>query len=158
MLRRYWLTAVCGAALVVAAACGKKDQGTAETGTVTPPPTSAPAAAPAAEPVRVSDIKLGSTIGADKRITKESDTFKPTETIYAAVTTTGTAPSSVIAARWTYGSKGQLVKADSQSIAPSGTETTEFHIAKPSGWPKGSYTVAITVDGQPAGSKTFTVK
>ena len=155
MLRRYWLMAVCGAALVTTAACGKKDRG-AETGAVTPPPT-ATTAAPAAEAVRVSDIKLGSTVDAQKRVTKETDTFKPTETIYASVTTTGTAPSSTIAARWTFGSKGQLVKEDSRSIAPNGTETTEFHISKPSGFPKGNYKVEIMLNGTTAQTKDFKV-
>jgi hypothetical protein len=165
MLRRFGSRAVCAVVMVAgAAACGKRDGSTAAetaTVTVTPPPTGptgAPPSTSATDPMRVSDIRVGSTIGADKRVTEETDTFKPTETIYASVTTTGTAPSSMLAARWTYGTHGQLVKADSQSITPSGTATTEFHISKPGGWPKGSYSVAITVDGTPAGSKAFTVK
>ncbi len=34
---------------------------------------------------------------------------------------------------------------------------TEFHIAKPSGWPAGDYKVVVTVDGQPSQTQTFTV-
>jgi hypothetical protein len=34
---------------------------------------------------------------------------------------------------------------------------TEFHISKPSPWPPGDHKVALTVDGQPSQTQTFTV-
>ena len=102
-------------------------------------------------------MELGKHVGADKRISDQTTTFSPKDTIYASVVTEGAAPSKTIAARWTFGS-GTLVKADSQTIAPSGTEATEFHIAKPGGWPAGKYKVEISVDGSSAGAKEFEVK
>jgi hypothetical protein len=61
-----------------------------------------------------------------------------------------------VVARWTF-EDGQVVKEDSRSIAPSGTEATEFHISKPSGWPKGKYTLTVSVGGSTE-SKDFEVK
>jgi hypothetical protein len=50
------------------------------------------------------------------------------------------------------------VKEDSKSIVPTGPATTSFQISKPDGWPVGSYKVEISLNGQPAGSKDFSVK
>jgi len=68
----------------------------------------------------------------------------------------GSAPTVVLSARWTY-QDGQVVNESQQSIAPKGPATTEFHISKPDGWPKGKYQVAIAANGLPAGTKEFTV-
>lgn len=120
---------------------------------------SAPAAqsAPAAAEFKVSDIVLGRGLGADKRVADATTTFKPKDTIYVSVATEGAAPSKTITAKWTY-EDGQVVEEGTESIAPTGPAVTEFHIAKPSGWPAGKYKVEIAVDGAPAGSKDFEVK
>ena len=68
-----------------------------------------------------------------------------------------TAPQTTLAARWTY-QDGQVVKEQSEAIAPAGNAHTEFHIAKPDGWPAGKYTVAVSINGAAAGSKDFVVK
>ena len=118
---------------------------------------SAPAGAPAAAEFKVGTIDLGKSIGADKRVTAATSTFKPKDTIYVSVATEGAAPSKTITAKWTY-EDGQVVDEGSESIAPTGPAATEFHIAKPSGWPAGKYKVEIAVDGASAGSKDFEVK
>jgi hypothetical protein len=106
--------------------------------------------------VRVTDLEIGRTIGPDKRVTDETDSFKPRDTIYLSVATDGASPAANLRARWTYGA-GQLVDETSQSIAPSGPSVTEFHLAKPDGWPAGSYRVEVFLDGTSAGSKEFKV-
>ena len=63
----------------------------------------------------------------------------------------------IVGAKWTF-QDGQTVKEDSRSITPTGPAATEFSIQKPSGWPKGSYKVDITVNGQPFTSKSFRVE
>jgi len=118
------------------------------------PPTAVPTPAPA---VTITDVSLGTSVGADKKVQKPTDTFKPKDTIFAAVSTDGSAASSTIGVKWTFGDN-QTVKEDSKTIAPTGPATTEFSIQKPSGWPKGSYKVETSVDGKPGPSKTFTVK
>jgi hypothetical protein len=124
-----------------------------------PPVSEAPAPAPAppaAAPVAVVGVTLGSAVGADKKVTTATDTFGPKDTIYASVDTQGTAPQASLMARWKY-QDGQTVHEETQAIAPTGPATTEFHIAKPDGWPKGGYTLEILLDGVPVRSASFRV-
>jgi hypothetical protein len=136
--------------LAVAMAGCKKDA---------PPPPQEEASVPAPAPAEfsVSTIEVGKGIGADKRVAAPLSTFKPKDTIYVSVATEGAAASKTIAARWTF-EDGQVVDEGTESISPTGPAVTEFHIAKPSGWPAGKYKVEISVDGAPAGNKEFEVK
>ena len=111
----------------------------------------------AATPVRVTSVDLGRSLGAGKVIADGASEFRPSDTIYVSVETDGTAPQATVAARWTY-QDGQVVKEQSEAIAPSGKARTEFHIVKPDGWPVGKYAVAVSLNGTSAGSKDFTVK
>ena len=136
------------ALMLVAAGCGRKDSGsTADTGSRTE----------ATSAVRVSDVKLGHAIGADKRLTDETDDFRPTDVIYAVVETQGSGSGAELRARWTY-EDGQVVDESSRSITAAGGDFTEFHISKPSGWPTGNYKVEILLNGQPVETEDFEVK
>lgn len=137
--------------LLMVAACSKKEEPKAE-------PTPQPTAAPAVVPIAVDGVDLGNKLGDDKTVASPMDTFKPHDTIYAAVKTSGTSSSATLNAHWTYGAKNQLVNDSSQTIAPTGPAVTEFHITKPSGWPKGDYTVVISLNGQQAATKSFKVQ
>ena len=77
--------------------------------------------------------------------------------IFASVSTDGSAASSTIKVKWTYGAQGQVVKEDSKTIAPTGPAVTEFSIQKPSGWPKGDYKVEASVDNGTPTTKAFKV-
>ena len=143
------------ASLLALTAC-KKAETPAPTPTVAPvaeAPTSAPAPS-----VSVTDLSVGKALGPDKKVQSSVDTFSPKDTIFASVSTDGSAPSSVIAVKWTYGAQAQTVKEDTKTINPSGPTVTEFSIQKPGGWPKGDYKVEVTVDGKPGPSKTFKVQ
>jgi hypothetical protein len=119
--------------------------------------TSGSAAGTVDADVRVSDVEVGRAIGSDKRISDETDDFRPSDTIYASVVTEGSAPSTTLTARWTF-QDGQLVEESSQTIQPSGTTVTEFHIAKPDGFPAGKYRVQIMLGGREVGNEEFEVK
>lgn len=126
------------------------------------PPAAAPAPAPAAAPAapapfRVSRIDLGNAIDASKQVPNPSAVFAPGDTIYASVVTEGASPSVTIIARWTF-EDGQVVSESSQSIAPEGPASTEFHISRPSGWPAGKYQVEVVANGASAGVKSFEVR
>jgi len=139
-------------ALAAALACSKAEAPPSPAPALyTPPPTTM-----AAAPLRVTDIDVGRSLNADKKIADKTDTFKPSDTIYVSVSTEGASPGARLAAHWTY-KDGQVVKHDETTIAPTGSTATEFHIAKPSGWPVGDYKVEVTVDGAPAGAKSFKV-
>jgi hypothetical protein len=107
--------------------------------------------------VQITDVTLGRAVGADRAVTEATTTFEPNDTIYVSVRTSGTASSATLAARWTF-EDGQVVDESSQTIAPTGTEVTEFHVSKPDGWPAGAYEVAISLDGVPVETQSFTVE
>ena len=142
-------------ALISSGACKKAEEPVA----TSVPPASVVTAPPAPVPaVQVTDVSLGKSIGADKKVQTPTDTFAPKDTIFAAVSTDGTAPAAVIHAKWTF-QDGQTVKDDSRTIAVAGPAVTEFSIQKPDGFPKGTYKVEIIVEGGPAATtKTFRVQ
>ena len=107
--------------------------------------------------VRVTEVDLGRSLNADKTIGDKTDSFRPADTIYAAVVTEGAASNAALKARWTY-QDGQLIDESVRTIAPAGKATTEFHISKPDGLPTGTYKVEVSLDGASAGTKNFEVK
>lgn len=126
---------------------------------------SRPAASPApatqdparvTDTVRVTDVDLGLGLGPDKRVTDKTDSFSPAETIYVSVRTEGAAPTATLKARWTF-QDGQLVQESSQTIAPTGTAVTEFHVSNPTGFPKGSYQVEVFLNGSSVETESFKV-
>jgi len=44
------------------------------------------------------------------------------------------------------------------TVTYSGTTATEFHILKKTAWPKGKYTVDVSLNGVSAGTKDLEVK
>jgi hypothetical protein len=138
-------------------ACGKSESPPPSRPPAAPPP-SPQAAAPATQPApfRVVGVDLGKAVGADKKVAQPTTSFAPTDTIFAVVTSDGSAPSVALKARWTY-QDGQLVDETARTIAPTGPAATEFHIAKPSGWPTGKYKVEISANGASVGVKEFAV-
>lgn len=135
--------------LLLVAGCSKKEE---------PKPEPAPQPAPVVAAIAVDGVDLGNQLGPDKRVVTVIDVFKPRDTIYASVRTSGVSSNATLNAHWTYGSKGQVVSDTSQTIAPTGPAVTEFHITKPSGWPKGDYQVVVSLNGQSAASKSFKVQ
>lgn len=150
-LSRVTLAAVLTAA-VVTAACSKKEPAVDTTAAAATP---APSAATAA--FAVADVDMGRHIDGMKMISDKTDDFAPTDTIYASVHTTGAATNRVLMARWTF-ENGTVVDEHSATISPATDAYTEFHVVKPSGWPKGKYTLHLMVDGTEARTKDITVK
>jgi hypothetical protein len=104
-------------------------------------------------------VQLGTGIQPDNSVQTGTTTFGPHDTIYLSVTSEGMAPQATLATRWTFGPKDVLVHEESKTVSPPSAKPmlTEFHISKPSPWPPGDYKVALTVDGQPSQTQTFTV-
>jgi hypothetical protein len=158
-MHKKYILGILAALILTVNACGKKEEAP------TPQPAPAPASAPASVPppaiavVTVGAITLGNAIGAGSKVTQAADSFGKKDTIYASVDTTG-AGTATLKAKWTYRKGGQesVVKEDTQTIAPTGPASSEFHISKPDGWPAGDYQVEIFVGDKSARSKTFTVK
>ena len=130
-----------------------------------PPPTPAPTIATTTtttQPAVVSvvSVTLGNAIDAEKKISTAVDTFTPKETVYASVDTIGTGPAK-LRALWSFVRGEKIAKVDESTIEidPTGPATSEFHVSKPSGWPKGDYKVEIFLNDAavPAQTKTFKV-
>ena len=149
--------AVAGAVVFSAAlaACTKKNEGAVvdttaagiQTATVSVDTT----------PIRVSDIQVGKSVGADKKVANQTTTFGVRDTMFVAVVTDGAGKGAKLATKWTY--NGKTVKEDSQTISPTGgTTVTNFQIDKKTAWPKGKYTVEVMLNGTSAGTKDIEVK
>ena len=137
------------------AACNKKND-TTVTDTTSLGTTTATVAVDTS-PLRVSDIQTGKAVGSDNKIGNQTTSFAVRDTMYVAVITDGAAKDAKIAAKWTF--NGKPVSEDSQTISPTGgTTATEFHILKKTPWPKGKYTVAVSLNGVSAGTKDLEVK
>jgi hypothetical protein len=140
------------------AACKKDEPAPAPEVSATPPvAAAAPMPVQAPSTVTVAKIDLGSAVGTDMKVAAPSTTFKPTDTIYAAIATTGTASSAELKATWSY-QDGSVVNEDTTYLKDlAGPNVTDFQIAKPDGWPLGKYKVEISLNGSAAGSADFTV-
>jgi hypothetical protein len=128
-----------------------------------PPPAPAATLAPATTlpaPVSVSSVALGTAIGADKRVAAATETFSPKDTIYASVETSGSGHAR-LRARWSFvkGDKTAKVDETALDLDAAGPAVNEFHISKPSGWPKGDYKVEVFLGDSenPVTTRTFKV-
>ncbi len=126
-----------------------------------PMPTT-PAPAPAAATASVTAVDLGTAVGADMKITTPMTTFKPKDTIIAAVSTSTSDPAASVpgklGVKWTHVDSNQTVHEESKDVNFSGAGVTDFQISKPDGWPAGKYRVDVMLDGSTAQSRDFEVK
>ena len=151
------------AALVASLAvvgCKKKEEPV-----VTPPATSEPAPMPAPAPMAatasVTGVDLGTAVGPDMKVTAPATTFKPSDTIFAAVATSTSDPMATVAsklgAKWSY-QDGQTVNEETVDANLTGTGVTNFKISKPDGLPKGKYKLEVMLNGAVVQSREFEVK
>ncbi|HET9768202.1 MAG TPA: hypothetical protein VFS60_15215 [Thermoanaerobaculia bacterium] len=156
MKRAVVVCSVLALTLVAGLACKKKEPAPP------PPPPIALAPAETAVPTpavpTVASVTLGTAVGADKRVTAPVEVFVPSDTIYASVETTGAGPAT-LRAHWSFVRGDQTATVDDTTIQIAGPGVSEFHVAKPSGWPPGDYKVEIFLGDQaaPAVTKSFHV-
>lgn len=129
-----------------------------------PPPVAAPAPAPvapppppAAQPLTVTDVRLGNTLGEDGNPATVLDTFAPADAIHAVVSTTGTG-NATLAANWTYGADRQAVHQEEHRIDTDAPAKHLFRIHMDDGFPTGDYQVDISLNGTVVSSKSFKVQ
>ncbi len=144
--RHPWRLALVLAAFVLAACGGNETE-----------EMPSPQMTESGDALRVTDVNLGSSIDADRVVFAPTSSFAPTDTIYASVETEGTDSGATLTARWRY-EDGQVVDETSQSISPTGSATTEFHISMPNGLPSGDYTVEILLNGESVATESFEVE
>jgi uncharacterized protein YfaS (alpha-2-macroglobulin family) len=137
-------------------ACGRDDDADVET---RPGLETRPGVEATTDAVRVTDVNLGTALGADNRVAagSETDTFRPTDTVYASVATQGTGTGSTLTARWTY-EDGQVVDETTQTISAAGPAVTQFHVSMPAGFPTGQYELELLLNGQSTERRSFTIQ
>jgi len=125
-----------------------------------PPPPPPPTTTTLPPAPSLSSVTLGNAIGDDKQVKDPLLVFGVKDTIYASVQTAGTGHVK-LRALWSFVKGEKTAKVDETTIEfeSSGPNTNEFHVSKPSGWPKGDYKVEIFLgDAEvPATTKTFKV-
>jgi hypothetical protein len=115
----------------------------------------AAAACGPSEPLKVLTVQIGRTLNSDDSVGNITTTFKPNETVYAAVLLEA-AGSGTVGVRWVY--NGQTVSEEMKDVRLTREGAASFHIQPPStGFPEGEYRVEFQVDGMPAGTRTFRV-
>lgn len=144
-------------AAVFAAGCGGQSDRSAGTESAAADSVAAPAPAPPADELQVAGVMIGKRIGENNLITEPTFQFAPQDTVYVSVGTTGKPDSAVLTAVWQF-QTGSTVDSTSRTITPQGPENTEFHVARPKGWPVGTYKVTIYADGDSVDARTFAVR
>ncbi len=154
--KHHFLIVAVGA--LALAACGKH-QASESASAAKPAEAAKPAAQPAmpAPTMAVSSVQVGSSVDDKGMVTSSGLTFSPKDTIYAVVMTESSSQAeATVAAKWTFGD--QVVNNSEQKVSSNGMATTEFHISKPDGFPAGTYTVQISVNGKVESTINFEVK
>lgn len=108
-----------------------------------------------ASDLRVTTIQLGRSVNADNTVASHTSTFKPSETVYVSVHTSGSG-AATLSVRWTYA--GRVVGEPKKDISYRGAAATEFHLQNAGGFPPGDYSVEAFLNGQPAGAREFRVE
>src|SRR5688572_16436828 len=105
-------------------------------------------------PLQLANIQTGRSLNPDRSIASITTLFKPSETIYVSIQTTGEAPGS-IGVKWMY--QGRVVDEPVKQVDYDGPASTEFHMQNSGGFPEGDYNVEIFINGQQVGSRAFKV-
>ena len=111
-------------------------------------------AACADEPLHLANIQTGRSLNADGSVASITTLFKPSETIYVSVQTTGSAPGS-IGVKWMY--QGRVIDEPVKQVDYTGPASTEFQLQNSGGFPEGDYSVDIFINGEKVGSRAFKV-
>lgn len=147
------------ASLVLAlSACKKEEPAVVAPATapvVLEPAVAPPPLTPAA--VTVTAVNLGTSVGADQKVTAASTSFGSKDVIYVAIDTKNAAKDVFLNAKWTY-QDGQVVHEEGTQISPEGDATTNFKLANNDPWPVGKYKVEISLNNTPVQTVDFEIK
>lgn len=106
--------------------------------------------------LRVTSIQLGRSLNEDHTVSSFTTTFRPDESVYLSVLTTGVG-SGTISVRWKYGSA--VINEPKRDVNYRIDAVTEFKLQSGGGgFPTGDYSADVLLNGQPAGTRTFSVQ
>lgn len=142
-------------ALVVSLTACKKDGAT----TVAAEPARATAPAPAEAPpaITIARVDLGTAVGADMKVAVPAALFKADDTIYAAVSTNGSAPGATLKATWSYEGSSVVYQQTQLLKNLTGPTAIDFSLPNSGGYKIGVYKIEVSIDGKPAAVTEFVV-
>lgn len=111
--------------------------------------------------IDIEGLEVGRTVGADGKISDETDEFRPTDEIIAVVETDDNEAGKELLARWTYGEDDkseQVVNEQRQTVGAGRDARTTFRLTRQGAWPVGKYHLRIMAGGKEVKSKEFEVK
>lgn len=112
------------------------------------------AAACSDAPLQLANIQTGRALNQDGSVASISTLFKPNETIYVSVQTTGEAPGT-IGVKWKY--QGRVIDEPTKQVDYAGPASTAFQLQNAARFPEGDYSVDIFINGEQVGSRAFKV-
>jgi len=107
------------------------------------------------QPLKVSAVQLGKSLNSDNSVGNHATTFKPSDTVYAAVLTNASG-SGTIETKWYF--RNAKVSEMKKDVSYHGEAATEFRFHSTDGFPPGAYRVEFFLDGQPVGERTFKIE
>jgi len=106
------------------------------------------------DPLQLANIQVGRSLNPDRSMASITTLFKPNETIYVSVQTTGSAPGT-IGVKWMY--QGRVVDEPVKQVDYDGPDSTSFQIQNSGRFPEGDYSVEIFINGEQVGTRAFKV-
>ena len=106
-------------------------------------------------PLRVTTIQLGRAVNEDHTVSSFTTTFTPDQSVYLSVLTTGVG-SGTISVRWKYGSA--VINEPKRDVNYRIDAVTDFKLQSGGGFPTGDYSAEVFLNGQSAGTRTFSVQ
>jgi len=113
------------------------------------------AACGSGQPLRVTTIQLGRGLNEDHTVSTFTTQFMPDDTIYLSVHTSGVG-SGTLSVRWTYA--GRVIDEPKKEVSYRIDAATDFRLLSASGFPPGDYAAEVFLNGQSAGTRTFSVQ
>jgi hypothetical protein len=107
------------------------------------------------EPLTVETIQTGKSLNSDNSVGTHSASFRPKETMYVAVLTTARG-SGTITVRWKLG--GQVIHEVTREVSYNDQAATDFRFEAADGFPIGTYTIEVLLDGSAVGERTVRVE
>lgn len=83
--------------------------------------------------------------------------FEPGDTVYAEIESSGTAPSYSIYAKW-IAADGTVLSDYGMQVSEAGPKRTVVSLSKPDGWPTGTHSLEIAINGEKQQTAEFVVR
>lgn len=146
VVRRIAFSAALSGGAWVVACGGGGDKPASDSAQNAATPSATAQAAPGTG-AKVTDIRIGIKMDATKQVTRQTDIFAAKDTLFASVHTVGAAPNTEVIGRWTF-QDGKTVDEQKQPVNPPADAWNGFQSVKTGGWPIGTYTFHVLLNGQ----------